>query len=393
MSEINVQQYNKLRAGVLKILSAGKERAPLAVEAERVRTYWEVGRLVDEYLSLGEGKPAPGDSVVPRLAGEIEMRPRIVYEMLDLFRKFKEVPPGALSVPITWSHYRRLLPISKPVERQYYLSQVTERGWSVRQLEAAIKEQVYRAEQSRAPRAKDAKSAKGNQEQGWGEDQNQEPGWGVEAAKGMRAKRGKPHTYRVADLGDGELVLDLGFTTYRVPDEALPAGCCEGDRVISTKSADSVAAYHLEKIGGLRGKTFTYKAQVTRVVDGDTVWVKIDLGFRVLTRQKLRFRGIDAPELGTRRGQAAKAFVERTIGKLPWVVVTTTREDKYGRYLADVFYPESGEAPRAKNAKDAEVSHRHGREQETELPRADAVAEKGRWLNRDIVEAGYAQVV
>ena len=74
------------------------------------------------------------------------------------------------------------------------------------------------------------------------------------------------------------------------------------------------------------------------------------------------------------------------------MVVTTTREDKYGRYLADVFYPEGGKAYSRKDAKGAKVRQRQGQEQEAELPRADAVAEKGSWLNRSIVEGGYAQV-
>ena len=39
-------------------------------------------------------------------------------------------------------------------------------------------------------------------------------------------------------------------------------------------------------------------ATVTRVHDGDTFWVDIDLGLRLHTEQKVRVRGVNAAELG-----------------------------------------------------------------------------------------------
>ncbi len=44
--------------------------------------------------------------------------------------------------------------------------------------------------------------------------------------------------------------------------------------------------------------TYLYRAEVTRVIDGDTVVVDIDLGFYIWLRdQRIRLAGIDAPEL------------------------------------------------------------------------------------------------
>lgn len=54
---------------------------------------------------------------------------------------------------------------------------------------------------------------------------------------------------------------------------------------------------------------FTYKGYVERVIDGDTLKVEIDLGFRNWTRQTLRLRGVDAPEVDTKEGRRAKEFV------------------------------------------------------------------------------------
>ena len=59
---------------------------------------------------------------------------------------------------------------------------------------------------------------------------------------------------------------------------------------------------------------YEYNVKVTRVVDGDTVDVDIDLGFGMIyKKQRVRLHGIDTPESRTRDleekkyGKAAKA--------------------------------------------------------------------------------------
>ena len=57
---------------------------------------------------------------------------------------------------------------------------------------------------------------------------------------------------------------------------------------------------------------YEYKAVVDRVVDGDTIDVTIDLGFKVWKKMRVRMEGINTPESRTRdleekkRGLAAK---------------------------------------------------------------------------------------
>jgi endonuclease YncB( thermonuclease family) len=49
---------------------------------------------------------------------------------------------------------------------------------------------------------------------------------------------------------------------------------------------------------------------------------------------------VDAPELDAAEGKKARAFVERVLAKVDHIILTSSRPDKYGRYLADVFYRE-----------------------------------------------------
>ena len=86
---------------------------------------------------------------------------------------------------------------------------------------------------------------------------------------------------------------------------------------------------------------YSYKATLERVVDGDTVLVKVDLGFTLTQIMRLRLRGIDTPELRgpkRRRGLRAKAYVKGQLENARTLGVRTYKVGRYGRYIADVFY-------------------------------------------------------
>ena len=71
---------------------------------------------------------------------------------------------------------------------------------------------------------------------------------------------------------------------------------------------------------------------------------------------KLRLRGLDCPEIATAAGRAAKAFVDDLLHAGDEVIMSTTKPDKYDRYLADVFIADakaanSSSEPRADGSK------------------------------------------
>ena len=89
--------------------------------------------------------------------------------------------------------------------------------------------------------------------------------------------------------------------------------------------------------------SYVRKALVRRVVDGDTIDVDVDLGYKITTHQRLRLARIDAPEMrGKNRaaGQRAKEFVRRILtppeGNM-YVYIQTFKSGKYGRYIAEVL--------------------------------------------------------
>ena len=84
--------------------------------------------------------------------------------------------------------------------------------------------------------------------------------------------------------------------------------------------------------------TYLYNATFVRAVDGDTVILSVDLGFYVRLEQRMRLAKIDAPELGTSAGDKAHQFVVDALSASQSIAVQTHRVDRYGRYIAHIFY-------------------------------------------------------
>jgi micrococcal nuclease len=89
-----------------------------------------------------------------------------------------------------------------------------------------------------------------------------------------------------------------------------------------------------------------YVKKVTKVVDGDTIDVEIDLGFDISFSSRVRLAGIDTPESRTTDkmekalGLEAKAYLKSQIESAKTVVIKTEKMDsseKYGRILGWLF--------------------------------------------------------
>jgi micrococcal nuclease len=88
---------------------------------------------------------------------------------------------------------------------------------------------------------------------------------------------------------------------------------------------------------------YSYKVDVTRVVDGDTVDVDIDLGFGMTyKKQRVRLMGMDTPESRTRDleekfyGKESKKFLETLLMKCD-VMLVSHEKGKFGRILGELF--------------------------------------------------------
>jgi endonuclease YncB( thermonuclease family) len=116
------------------------------------------------------------------------------------------------------------------------------------------------------------------------------------------------------------------------------------------------------------GEPFIYRATILRVIDGDTLLVRLDLGFEVLIGQRIRLAEVDAPPLNEDGGEEAYAYVRDQMAKSKKIVIRTSKEDLHGRFVGHVFY---------------------SLDERMEWGR---VYRDGRWLNQELLDRGLARV-
>jgi micrococcal nuclease len=96
---------------------------------------------------------------------------------------------------------------------------------------------------------------------------------------------------------------------------------------------------------------YHYKAKVERVVDGDTIDVVIDLGFKITTFQRIRMARIDTPETYNvkrdseeyQNGIVSKQYVEQRLAANNNEIQLETEKvpEKYGRYIGTIWLADS----------------------------------------------------
>jgi endonuclease YncB( thermonuclease family) len=104
--------------------------------------------------------------------------------------------------------------------------------------------------------------------------------------------------------------------------------------------SEAVAHYYLQKHAG---EAKWYRAEVLKVIDGDSFRARASIWLDHLVQTNIRIRGIDTPEIKRAKcsaerklGKRAKAALEKLLKK--GVILHRVEYDKFGgRVLADVY--------------------------------------------------------
>lgn len=87
------------------------------------------------------------------------------------------------------------------------------------------------------------------------------------------------------------------------------------------------------------------KVKLLRVVDGDTFDFEIDLGFKVVIRERFRLKGINTPEIfrpvnesELRHGEGAARYVKGLLESAEGhIKLSSHKSGLYGRWDADIY--------------------------------------------------------
>lgn len=147
---IDGQQETLLFQDVCSIIEHGRQQAYGSVSHIAIATYWNVGKRIVEEEQNGEKRAAYGiglmknlsESLVPVYGNNYSKR------NLDYYRKFYLLFPDIQIVNarvhnLEWTHVRRVLSVTNPEARLWYLTSASENMWSTRELDRNISSQYF----------------------------------------------------------------------------------------------------------------------------------------------------------------------------------------------------------------------------------------------------------
>ena len=142
-------QQNDLLGAIRTLIAEAHHQAAVTVNVALTLLYWRIGQRIYTEV-LGSERAAYGDQIVATLSRQLVSEYGRGYTEKNLRRmiQFAETFPddqivATLSQRLSWSHFRELLALKKPLEREFYAEMCRIEGWSVRLLRERIDSMLY----------------------------------------------------------------------------------------------------------------------------------------------------------------------------------------------------------------------------------------------------------
>jgi len=154
----SIPKTDQLLADLRQMIEAARVRVATAANTELTLLYWRIGRRIHSEILLGE-RASYGEAIVATLSQQlvVEYGRGFTYTSLTRMVRFFEAFPqerivATLSQQLSWSHFKELLPLKQPLEREYYAEMCRIERWGVRTLRERIDSMLYeRTALSRKP--------------------------------------------------------------------------------------------------------------------------------------------------------------------------------------------------------------------------------------------------
>lgn len=141
-----------------QLIIDAQRHAASVVNSALTLLYWRVGERIRRDVLQNE-RARYGEQILATLSQELTAEFGRGFDATNLTRmmKFAESFPeeeivATLSQQLSWSHFRELLPLDQPLQREFYTEMCRMEGWSVRTLRGRIDSMLYeRTALSRKP--------------------------------------------------------------------------------------------------------------------------------------------------------------------------------------------------------------------------------------------------
>ena len=140
----------KFISDIRNIIETGQRHAYAAAGHIAIATYWNIGKRIVDEEQKGNNRAEYGTHLIAGLAEHLKNKYGAGYGKRNLayYRKFyilfnnREILHEFVQ-NLTWTHIRRLLSVSNPDARQWYLAHASKDMWSTTTLDRNISSQYY----------------------------------------------------------------------------------------------------------------------------------------------------------------------------------------------------------------------------------------------------------
>lgn len=328
--KIELNGYQKVLNQVQKTIKKTEQNIVQTVNSQKVEMCWQIGKIIDQHL-LKNTRAEYGKNFFTQLASDISISEKTLYQMRSFYKAYPKLPKNENG--LNWSHYRNLATVKNEGKRKY-LEDLTITN------DLNSKELANEISKSKPHSLKKSPTQK------------------------LKFTRGKVFTYKIKKFPDTPAsFVDCGFYIF----SEIKTDIKNDAEVL--ESVKKGAGFSFKKTSANLHQLHTYKAFLEKVIDGDTLLVTLDLGFKIRHREILRLAKISAAEMSVEEGKKAAEALKKILKDVPFLILKTNQTDIYGRYIADVFFDEK------KQEKDPQK-----------------VADRGVYLNQMLLDLGLVEV-
>lgn len=145
ISPVDAGLYGDIR----KLIEEARSSVATVVNAGLTLLYWQIGRRINNEVLHGS-RAAYGDEIISTLSRQLVNAYGNGFSAKNLLRmgQFAEIFPDSkivatLSRQLSWSHFKELLPLDQPLQREFYAEMCRIERWSVRTLRQQIDSMLY----------------------------------------------------------------------------------------------------------------------------------------------------------------------------------------------------------------------------------------------------------
>lgn len=144
-----VHPASKLQTEIVQLVSQAKQQAEVAVNVALTQLYWQIGQRINQEVLTGE-RAEYGKQIVATLSRQLtqqfgrgysEKQLRRMMQFADAFPQSEIV--ATLWRQLSWSHFKQLISLKEPIQREFYGQMCRIERWSVRELRSRIDSMLY----------------------------------------------------------------------------------------------------------------------------------------------------------------------------------------------------------------------------------------------------------